>query len=176
MSELQHELRLLHGTIWIYGIMWHAPTMWHAQPCPSQSVGPNGPMFGPGPFAFHDRPQPKSPLENTTCHICWNVSFCVFQLLCIELCKYGIPNSNDYHCKNRIEILYKKTCCAAPHLVFRADLLGNYWNSRTLTRMSTRKYTVTASIVCRAKTVICWSVIAIHKFQLQHYLHAELKL
>ena len=34
----------------------------------------------------------------------------------MELCKYGIPSGNDYYYKNRTEILYKKTCFAAPHL------------------------------------------------------------
>ena len=55
----------------------------------------------------------------------------------MELRKYGIPSSNDYHHKNRIEILYKKTCFAAPHLFSDADFFGNYWNYRTLIRMST---------------------------------------
>ena len=32
--------------------------------------------------------------------------------------KYGIPSQNDYHHKNRIEILCKKTCFAAPPSFF----------------------------------------------------------
>ena len=65
-------------------------------------------------------------------------SFMCVSYFFMELRKYGIPSSNDYHHKNRIEILYKKTCFAAPHLFSHADFFGNYWNySRTLTRMST---------------------------------------
>ena len=56
----------------------------------------------------------------------------VFLSLFMELCKYGIPNRNDYHHKNRIEILCKKTCFTAPRFFSRADFSGNYWNYRTL--------------------------------------------
>ena len=41
-------------------------------------------------------------------------SFTNFIHFVIELCKYGIPSTNDYHHKNRIEILCKKTCFTAP--------------------------------------------------------------
>ena len=86
------------------------------------------------------------------------------QYFVLQICyKYCIPSRIDYHHKNRIKILYKKTCFAAPHVFSRADFLGNYLNCRTLTRMSTRKCTVAALIACQIKTVICWSVIAIHK-------------
>ena len=111
----------------------------------------------------YGRPK-KTPPGKTTYHICWNVSFYMFQLLFIELGKYGIPSRNDYHYKNRIEILYKKTCCAAPRLLSRAGFLGNYWNHRTLTRMSTRQYTVTALIASQINTVIYLSVTATHEF------------
>ena len=77
-------------------------------------------------------------LEKTTCHVPWNLQFCMFQTLSIELCKYGIPTRSDCDYKNRIKILYKKLCCTAPTLYSRADFFGNYCNYRTLSSASTQ--------------------------------------
>ena len=48
--------------------------------------------------------------------------------------------SNDYASKTRIEIMCKKTCCTAPHILSEPDFLGNSWKYRTLARMSTWRF------------------------------------
>ena len=79
----------------------------------------------------------------------------------MELCKYGIPSRNDYHYKNRIEILYKKTFFTAPHVYSRADFLGNYWNYRTLAWMSTQRTLAWISSLIHCFCTMC-SLFAIY--------------
>ena len=55
----------------------------------------------------------------------------MFSTLPVKNDKYGIPSKDDYHHKNRIEILCKKAVLYSPPPFSRADFLGNYWNYRT---------------------------------------------
>ena len=130
--------------------------MWNAPPCPNPSVGPYEPVVGPGRAragALRCLRQTSKKARPGKNNIPYMLKCVVLDVLVIfmELCKYGIPSRNDYHHKNCIGILNKKTCFAAPHLFSRADFLGNYWNYRTLTRMSTREYAVTVLIACPIK-------------------------
>ena len=47
-------------------------------------------------------------------------------------CKYGLSSTNDYHHKNRIQILSINTVSAAPHLFPGPSFFGHFWNHKTM--------------------------------------------
>ena len=177
--QLQHQLCVLYGFIWVYSIMWNAPT----PPIPrrrqcgmphralTQAWSNMSPCLAPGPGLGLGPLLSTADLKKTAS----GKDLHPYMLKCVVLrvlvTFYGTlqiwhsrqkwlslqePHRNSVH---------KNVLCIPP-FSFSSCLLGNYWNDRTLTRMSTRKYIVAVLITCRIQIVICLSVTTIRKFQL----------
>ena len=65
------------------------------------------------------------------------VSWNVFLHPLATFCKYGISSQNDYHSKNRVEIMCKNPVRMPRYLFPRPDILAYFWNHRTLVWMFT---------------------------------------
>ena len=129
----------------------------HTGLCLAPGLGPC-----PGPLAACGRP--KNTASWTKQHI---IYLEMRRVLYIDLCKYGTPKRNDYHYKDRMWILYKKTCCTAPHCSFRYDFLGNHlkdgtlawmWNQRSLAWMSSSicHEWIICVLFAHDSVIVCW--------------------
>ena len=82
-----------------------------------------GPGPGPGPLAMDGNFFQKRIPEDLTCP---KATILAFPGFLVTNCKYHPSSSNDYHCKNRTEILCTYPCRIVRDLFPRPGIFGNF--------------------------------------------------